>query len=69
MKTWKEVKLYVADGEQTVAIEPNETQTGVCLLVTEVLEESQNFRVYLTYQEAKDLGKELIKYAEENEQF
>lgn len=57
---WKEVVLYTED--QKAIIQPTECRKGVVLVTRE--EEIDDVRLYLSLEEAKELGKELIKFAE-----
>ena len=65
MRPWKQVKIFVADQEQSVVIETNETQTGLVLHSCEENNRSKDFAMYLTKAEAICLGEELIRYANE----
>jgi len=65
---WKQIKIFTADAEQSVIIEPNPERTGMCLhSVEESPSNKQSFVLYITYDEARTIGKELIKYADEME--
>ena len=65
MRPWKQVKIFVADNEQSAVIETNETQTGLVLHSREENNRSKDFAMYLTKAEAICLGEELIRYANE----
>lgn len=39
---------------------------GVVLTVAETVEKKDEFRVYLSYQEAKELAKQLVSFVDEN---
>ncbi len=60
----KQVKVFTADAEQSVIIESNPEKDG---MVMHCLEEhgKRSFIIYMTFEEAETIGKELIKYAEE----
>jgi hypothetical protein len=65
---WKEIRIMVAEGEQSVLIAPNPELDGMCLhSIEERDKDTPSFVLYLSFQEAKSLGQELIKYAEEME--
>ena len=64
-KVWKERHIYF-DIDTKAIIAPNETQDGVVLTVAEIIENKDEFRVYLSYQEAKELAKQLVSFVEEN---
>lgn len=61
---WKQIKIFTADGEQSVVIEPEPLRGG---LVMHSIEEAdkKDFILHMTFDEAKTIGEELIKYAEE----
>ena len=61
---WKQIKIFTADAEQSVIIEPNPENDGMCLHSREE-HDKQSFMLYMTYDEARTIGKELIKYADE----
>lgn len=66
--SWKQIKIFTADAEQSVVIEPNPERTGICLhSIEESLIDKKSFVLYITYNEARTIGKELIKYADELE--
>ena len=66
---WKEIKIFTADGEQSVSIQPNEEQTGLCLESREEVGNGDgkglSFLLYMNYDEARTIGEELVKYADE----
>ena len=64
--TWKQIKIFTADAEQSVLIEPNLNQDGILMHCMEEYSK-QSFITYMTYNEARTLGAELIKYANEME--
>lgn len=63
---WKQVKVFTADALQSVVIEPNPEHDG---MVMHIIEESdkKSFMLYMTHDEARCIGRELIKYADESE--
>ena len=64
--SWKQIKIFIADGEQSAIIEPNPEKTGICLQsIEENPDDKQSFVLYMTYDEARTIGKELIRYADE----
>lgn len=65
MRPWKQVKIFVADAEQSAVIETNQTQTGLVLHSCEENNRSKDFAMYLTKDEAKCLAEELIRFANE----
>jgi len=64
--TWKQIKIFTADSEQSVVIEPNPERDGMVMHSMEV-HDKRSFMLYMTFEEAKTIGEELIKYAEEME--
>lgn len=64
-KVWKERHIYFNIDTKAI-IAPNETQDGVVLTVAETIESKDEFRVYLSYQEAKEFAKQLVSFVEEN---
>lgn len=62
--SWKQIKIFTADAEQSVVIEPNPEKDG---MVMHSIEEHDNesFMLHMTFEEAETIGQELIKYAEE----
>ena len=64
--TWKQIKIFTADGEQSATIEPNPEQTGLVLNSTEEMGED-GFVLYMSYDEARAIGQELIRYADEKQ--
>ena len=62
--SWKQVKIFTADAEQSVVIEPNPEKDG--MLMHSIQEhDNGSFVLHITFEEAETIGKELIKYAEE----
>ncbi|MFW5847302.1 MAG: hypothetical protein ACOCVF_00085 [bacterium] len=65
---WKQVKIFTADAEQSAMIESNPEKTGICLhSIEEDRNNRKSFILYMSYDEARAIGRELIKYADENE--
>lgn len=62
--SWKQIKIFVADAEQSVLIEPNPEKNGMVMHCMEE-HDRQSFTVYMNFEEAETIGKELIKYVEE----
>ena len=62
--SWKQIKIFTADAEQSVIIEPNPERNGMLMHSIEE-NEKKCFVLYMTFEEAETIGKELIKYAEE----
>lgn len=58
-KPWNE--RIIRTEEQSLHIEPNETQDGVILRIVEAADNSDS-RLYLTYAEAQLAGLELIDF-------
>jgi hypothetical protein len=61
--SWKQIKIFTA-AEQSVVIEPNPEKDGMVIHSIEE-EDGKSFMLYMTFEEAKTIGEELIKYAEE----
>ena len=64
-KVWKERHIYFGT-EQEAIIAPNETFNGVVLTLSETMG-SEEFSAYLSYQEAIELGRELMEFAKEKQ--
>ena len=64
--SWKQIKIFTADAEQSAIIEPNPEKDGVVLHSVEE-DGKESFMLYMTFEEARTIGKELIKYADEIE--
>jgi len=62
---WKQIKIYVADAEQSATIEPNDPDGGVTLLSIDEADKKQRFTLHMSYEEAEVLGEELIRFAGE----
>ena len=63
---WKQIKIFTADGEQSATIEPNPEQNGLVLNSTEEMGED-GFALYMSYDEARAIGYELVRYADEEQ--
>lgn len=63
-KAWTERRLFT--DEQIAAVQPNETQDGVILLITEATDLESQCRLYLSYDEAEMLAKQLKDFVMEN---
>jgi hypothetical protein len=64
-KPWKQIKIFTADGEQSVIIESNPERTGVCIRSKEEMDK-QEFCLYATYDEALAIAEELINFVNQN---
>lgn len=65
-KIWIERKLFTE--EQSVTIQPNETQNAIVLKINENADKLHESRIYLTYDETIALAKQMIDFvAEVNE--
>jgi len=64
MKPWKQIKIFTCDAEQSAIIEPNEDRSGVCLHCCEENGNKKSFVLYMTKDEAVEIGNELVKYAQ-----
>lgn len=64
MKPWKQIKIFICNAEQSVIIEPDESQKGIVLHAIEENEKNKSFLLYMTKEEAIMIGDELIKYAQ-----
>ena len=64
-KPWKQTKIFTADAEQSVIIEPNPERDGVCIHSNEELAK-QSFCLYATYDEALAIANELIDFVNQN---
>ena len=71
-KPWKQIKIFTADAEQSVIIEPNPERDGVCIHSKEELEpntievDKQEFCLYATYDEALAIAEEIINFVNQN---
>ena len=65
-KPWKQIKVFTADAEQSVIIEPNPERDGVCIHSNEELV-NQSFCLYATYDEALAIAEELINFVKVNQ--
>jgi len=65
-KIWKERRLYFK-ADNSVIIQPTEELDGIVLQSRADTDKKDFFRLYLSYNEAKELGKQLIDYANESD--
>ncbi|MFW5848053.1 MAG: hypothetical protein ACOCVF_03985 [bacterium] len=63
-KVWNERRLFTE--EQIVTVQPDEMQEGVVLKIDEAADEKSECRLYLTYDEAKMLAKQLTDFVNDN---
>ena len=66
--TWKQIKIFTADAEQSVIIEPTPEKDGMVMHNRGELDKF-TFSLYMSFEEAETIGQELIKYAEEMKTF
>lgn len=64
---WKQIKIFVSDSKQSAIIEPTPELHGMVMHSMEETEKQSSFTLYMTFEEARVVGKELIKYADEME--
>ena len=64
-KPWKQIKIFTADGEQSVIIESNPERTGICIHSKEEMDK-QEFCLYANYDEALAIANELINFVNQN---
>ena len=64
-KPWKQIKIFTADGEQSVIIESNPDRTGICIHSNEEMD-TQKFCLYASYEEALAIANELINFVNQN---
>ena len=64
--SWKQIKIFTADAEQSAIIELKPERDGMVLHSVEEYDK-KSFMLYMTFEEARTIGKELIKYADEME--
>lgn len=62
LKVWVERRIYLE--EQHITIQPNEGKDGVVLSITEG-DLSHNSKVYLSYEEALELSKQINDFVKE----
>jgi len=65
-KPWKQIKIFTADAEQSVMIEPNPERDGVCIHSNEEPDTSQTFCLYASHDEALAIANELIDFVNKN---
>ena len=63
-KVWNERRLFTE--EQIATVQPNETQDGVVLKINETNDEKFECRLYLSYDEARMLAKQLTDFVSDN---
>ena len=63
---WKQIKIFTAETEQSATIEPNPEQNGLVMNCAEEMDK-HSFMLYMSYDEARTIGQELIKYADEKQ--
>ena len=66
-KPWKQIKVFVSDNEQSILIEPTPERDGVCIDIIEEDSSKKSFRAYMTLEECKLIGREMINFAQEIE--
>jgi len=65
-KPWKQIKIFTADGEQSVIIESNPERTGICIHSRDEVRGKQEFCLYTSYDEALAIAEELINFVNQN---
>ncbi|NPD45880.1 hypothetical protein [Lentimicrobium sp. S6] len=63
-KVWNERSIWTED--QVVRVKPNQTQDGVVLQINEEADKNFECRLYLTYEEAKLLAKQINDFVSDN---
>lgn len=63
-KVWNERSVWTED--QVVRVTPNETQDGVILQINEEADKNFECSLYLTYEEAKMLAKQINDFVSDN---
>ena len=61
---WKQIKIFTADGEQSVIIEPTPEKNGMLMHLKDEVN-SQKFILHMTFEEAEKISQELSKYTKE----
>lgn len=64
MKTWTERRMFTE--EQIVTIQPNEIKDGIIIKLNEISDLTNETRLYLTYQEAVELLKQIKGFIDDN---
>lgn len=64
MKVYKEIKIYVCDAEQSVNLVNNETDNHIIMKLKDEVNNKYKFDCYLSIEEAEQLAKELISFAQ-----
>ena len=65
-KPWKQIKIFTCESEQSVIIESNPSQDGVCIHSNEEPDTSQTFCLYASYDEALAIAEELVNFVNQN---
>ena len=65
MKTWREIKIVVCDGEQEVHIRNNPERNGIIIYMAETDDNRIKFDLELSDQEANYFAREIIKFIAE----
>lgn len=64
MKIWSEITIYT-DNDQKVTLQPTEDMADNKVVIQiDEMTAKDSFRVYLTFDEAKELSKRIINYIE-----
>jgi hypothetical protein len=63
-KVWNERSIWTED--QVVRIKPNNDQDGVVLQINDAIDEDGESCLYLSYEEAKMLAKQIIDFVDDN---
>jgi hypothetical protein len=58
MEPFVELRMFTVT-EQIAAIQPDETSTGLVLITQEINQKDESSRLYLTFNEAKELARSL----------
>jgi hypothetical protein len=58
MEPFVELRMFTVT-EQIATIQPDETDTGLVLITQEINEKGESSRLYLTFNEAKELARSL----------
>jgi hypothetical protein len=64
-KVWNERSIWTED--QVVRIKPNNDQDGVVLQINDAIDEDGESCLYLSYEEAKMLAKQICDFVKDNE--
>lgn len=63
-KVWNETRLFTE--EQIVTVLPNETHTGLVMVLNETQDNTSEYRLYLNYEETKMLISQLDYFLKQN---